>query len=184
VNKAPSDFDHTQRLVINGGYDIPALRFGRKFFSGWQIAGVGIVQSGTPVSITDSTGAAFFAVTGSTASYVPGATRDTAELSGSIESRLNRYFNTAAFMKAGNFFGNAGRNILRGPRQRNIDLALAKDIPVRERLHAQFRGELFNALNLANFANPSGAITSSGFGVIKSITGNPRIVQFALKVMF
>jgi len=87
-------------------------------------------------------------------------------------------------VKAGNFFGNAGRNILRGPRQRNVDLALTKYIPISDRLRAQFRGELFNAFNLVNFANPSGAITSSGFGVIKSTTGSPRVMQFALKLMF
>ncbi|SPF54084.1 TonB-dependent receptor plug [Candidatus Sulfopaludibacter sp. SbA4] len=191
VNKSPSDFDRTHRLVVNAGYEIPRwgfgwnhTAFGKKFFGGWEISGVGIVQSGTPFSITDSSGAAFYGVTGSTASFAPGATLETAELSGSVESRLNEYFNPAAFVKAGNFFGNAGRNILRGPRQRNVDLALSKAIPMGDRLRAEFRGELFNAMNMVNFANPSGAITSSGFGVIKSITGNPRIMQFALKLMF
>ena len=191
VNKGPSDFDRTQRLVVNAGYEIPRwgfgwnhTAFGKQFFDGWQISGVGILQSGTPFTITDSSGAAFFGVTGSTASYAPGATRQTAELSGSIQSRLNRFFNTAAFAKAGNFFGNAGRNILRGPRQRNVDLAVSKTFAMGERSRMEFRGELFNAMNMVNFANPSGAITSSGFGVIKSVTGNPRIVQFALRLMF
>jgi hypothetical protein len=39
-------------------------------------------------------------------------------------------------------------------------------------------------MNMVNFGNPSGAITSSSFGVIKSTTGNPRILQFALKLAF
>jgi hypothetical protein len=59
-----------------------------------------------------------------------------------------------------------------------------KGIPVTERLRAELRGELFNVMNLVNFANPAGAITSSGFGVIKATTGNPRIVQLALKLTF
>ena len=191
VNKAPSDFDRTHRFVVNAGYEIPRwgfawnnTAFGQRFFSGWEISGVGIVQSGTPFSITDSSGAAWFGVTGSTASFAPGATLATAQLSGSVESRLNQYFNPAAFVKAGNLFGNAGRNILRGPRQRNIDFAVRKQIPIAERLHLEFRAEMFNILNMVNFANPSGAITSSGFGVIKSTTGSPRILQFALKMSF
>jgi hypothetical protein len=191
VNKAPSDFDRTQRLVVNTTYEIPRwgfglnqTPFGKKFFGGWTVSGVGMIQSGTPFSITDSAGAAYFGVTGSTASFALDATLATARLSGSTESRLNKYFNTAAFTSAGNYFGNAGRNILRGPRQRNVDVALAKDIPVSERVRAEFRGELFNSMNVANFANPSGAITSSSFGVIKAITGNPRVAQFALKLMF
>jgi outer membrane receptor protein involved in Fe transport len=191
VNKGPSDFDRTQRVVVNAAYEIPRwgfrldhTAFGKKFFGGWVVSGVGMIQSGTPFSVTDSAGAAYFGVTGSTASFAPNATLATAELTGSTESRLNKYFNTAAFTSAGNYFGNAGRNILRGPRQRNIDVALAKDIPVSERIRAEFRGELFNSMNYANFANPSGAITSSAFGLIKAITGNPRVAQFALKVMF
>jgi hypothetical protein len=180
VNKAPSDFDRTNRFVVNAGYEIPRWRF----LGGWEISGVGIAQSGTPFSITDSSGAAYFGVTGSTASFAPGATLQTARLSGSVESRLNQYFNPAAFVKAGNYFGNAGRNILRGPGQRNIDFAVSKTLPITEHWRAEFRGELFNVLNMVNFANPSGAITSSGFGVIKATTGNPRIVQFAVKLRF
>ena len=114
MNKAPSDFDRTNRFVVNGGYQIPPFGgnwnksgFGKRFFGGWEISGVGIVQSGTPFSVTDSTGAAYYGVTGSTASYAVGATRSTAELSGDVESRLTKYFNTAAFVKAGNYFGTA-----------------------------------------------------------------------------
>jgi len=191
VNKGPSDFDRTQRLVISASYEIPRwgmglnqTAFGKKVFGGWVVSGVGLIQSGTPFSITDSAGAAYFGVTGSTASFAANATLDTARLSGSTQSRLTEYFNTAAFTSAGNYFGNAGRNILRGPRNSNIDAALAKDIPVRERIRAEIRAELFNALNSVNFANPTGSITSSSFGVIKSITGNPRVAQFAVKVVF
>jgi len=191
VNKGPSDFDRTQRFVVNAGYEIPRwgfgwnnTAFGRKFFSRWEVSGVAIAQSGTPFSITDSSGAAYFGVTGSTASFAPGAALANAELSGSVESRLTEYFNPVAFVKAGNYFGNAGRNILRGPSQRNLDIAVSKQVPMTERLNAEIRGELFNVMNMVNFANPSGAITSSGFGVVKSTTGNPRIVQFALKLMF
>ena len=89
-----------------------------------------------------------------------------------------------AFVKAGNYFGTASRNVLRGPGQRNIDFALHKTIPITERIRSELRGEMFNALNLVNFANPSGASTSTNFGKISSTTGNPPIVQLALKLLF
>ena len=191
LSKGVSDFDRTHRAVANFGYEIPKFgfglnntAFGKRAFAGWEIAGVAIVQSGTPFSITDSGGAAFYGTANSRASYAPGATLATASLSGAPQSRLNAYFNAAAFTRPGNFFGNVGRNTMRGPGQRNIDVSVNKHIPVTERLMAEFRAEFFNALNVTNFASPSGAISSAGFGVIKATEGNPRVIQFGLKIVF
>ena len=191
TNKAVSDFDRTHRMVVNFGYAIPkwggrvgASGFGKRVMNGWEIAGIVIAQSGTPFSITDTTAATLYGTTGSRANWASGATIDTARLSGSIEGRLTQYFNTAAFMKAGTGFGNSGRNILRGPRQRNVDLSINKRIPVTERVAAEFRGELFNAFNMVNFAAPSGSVNSMVFGTISATTGNPRVGQLALKLTF
>jgi hypothetical protein len=191
TNKSLSDFDRTDRLVVNFGYDIPQWggrlgksAFGTRVMNGWEISGIVIAQSGTPFSITDSTGATLYGTTGSRANWAPGATIATTQVGGSVENRLTGYFNTAAFAKAGTGFGNAGRNILRGPRQRNVDLAINKRIRVTERVRAEFRGELFNAFNMVNFANPSGSVTSATFGTISATTGNPRVAQLALKAMF
>jgi hypothetical protein len=176
---------------VNFGYEIPkwggrlgTSAFGRRVINGWQISGIIIAQSGAPFDITDSTGATLFGTTGSRANWASGATIDTALLSGSVESRLTQYFNTAAFTKAGTGFGNVGRDLLRGPGQRNIDLSVNKRIPVTDRVNVELRGELFNAFNMANFANPSGSVTSTAFGTISSTTGNPRVAQLALKLMF
>jgi len=191
ANKSLSDFDRRSRFTLSLTHEISRWGFGwnnsalgKKVFSGWMLSTVGLVQMGLPYSITDSTGAAFYGVTSSTASWATGATISTADLSGRTENRLNEYFDTAAFAKAGNYFGTAGRNILRGPSQRNIDLALSKRTAIGERLQVDFRAEFFNATNTPNFTSPNGSITSSSFGEITSITGNPRVVQFALKVMF
>jgi hypothetical protein len=191
ANKALSDFDRPSRLTLSLTYEIPRWGFGwnnsvfgKKFFSGWMVSTVGLVQTGLPFSVTDSTGAAFYGVTSSTASWAPGATISTAELSGQTESRLNEYFDTAAFVKAGNYFGTAARNVLRGPSQGNIDLALSKRTAIGDRLQVDFRGEFFNAMNTPNFTSPNGSITSSSFGEVTSITRNPPVVQFALKLMF
>ncbi|HEV1288301.1 MAG TPA: TonB-dependent receptor [Bryobacteraceae bacterium] len=190
-SKGPSDFDRPERVVANFGYQIPSFGFalnktalGKRLFSGWEVSGVLVAQSGTPFSITDSGGGVFYGTTGSRASYAPGATLTTAQLSGSTESRLSEYFNTAAFTRPGNFFGNVGRNTMRGPFQRNVDFSVNKRIPMSERISAEFRSEFFNVLNMVSFASPNGSIASTSFGVITATEGNPRIVQFALKLLF
>jgi len=125
-----------------------------------------------------------YGTSSSRASFAPGATIASVQLSGSVESRLNQYFNTAAFVRAGNGFGDSGRNILRGPAQRNIDFSVNKRIPILERLALEWRSEFFNVLNFVNFANPGSSITASSNGVIRSTTGNPRVIQMALKLQF
>jgi hypothetical protein len=59
-------------------------------------------------------------------------------------------------------FGTAGRNIFRDTGFRNLDLSISKNWKFKERLGAQFRAEMFNALNHPNFANPWGG--TSGYG--------------------
>ena len=95
-----------------------------------------------------------------------------------------RVLQHGSLREGGQLFWNAARNVLRGPSQGNIDLALSKRTAIGERLHAEFRGEFFNLTNTPNFTSPNGSITSSSFGEITTITGNPRVAQFALKVMF
>jgi hypothetical protein len=190
-SKGVSDFDRTHRVMINSTYEIPRWGFGwnntaigKRLFAGWQISGIGIWQSGAPFSITDSAGAVFYGTTGSRANYAPGATAQSAKKAGSPQSRLNAYFDTSAFARAGNLFGNVGRNTMRGPRQRNVDLSVNKHLLISERLNMELRGEFFNALNMVNFASPTGSIASSGFGGIKATEGNPRVIQFAMKLVF
>jgi hypothetical protein len=190
-SKGISDFDRTHRAVVNFSYELPNFGFGwkhsaagKRIFGGWMLSGVGIVQSGSPVTVSDSGGGVFYGTAGSRANWAPGATLDTAIKSGSVESRLNSYFNTAAFAKAGNFFGNAGRNMLRGPHQRNLDLTINKHIPITEKVQAELRGEFFNTFNMVNFSAPAGNLNASGAGIIKGTDGNPRVIQLAMKVVF
>ena len=127
------------------------------------------------------------------ASWAPGATIQTATLTGDVRSRLNRYFDTSAFVRAGNGFGNTGRNILTGPGQSNVDFSVIKKtkLPKLESGNVEFRTEFFNLFNHANFARPTSPtsdvnanITSGTFGVITETSNNARLIQFALKVNF
>lgn len=191
LNRGLSDFDRTHRMVLNFSYNIPMwgfglnrTAFGKKFFDGWQVSGVTIIQSGTPISILDTSGAALYGTSNSRASWAPGATVESATLEGRPQDRLNRYFETGAFVRSGNLWGNTGRNIFRGPSQRNVDLSVNKRFAIAERVAAEWRSEFFNVFNLVNFANPGGSITAVSYGVIRNTTGNPRVIQLAVKLVF
>jgi hypothetical protein len=75
--------------------------------------------------------------------------------------------------------------LVRGPGQRNIDMALERTIPIVESQSLHFRAEFFNLTNSSNFANPNNTFSSgASFGIITATSNNPRIVQLALKYQF
>jgi hypothetical protein len=80
-------------------------------------------------------------------------------------------------------FGNSGRNTLTGPRTDVFDAALMRDIPI-ERVNIQARWEVFNVTNTPDFGQPGNNITSSSAGSITTLAGDPRVMQFALRVSF
>jgi hypothetical protein len=81
-------------------------------------------------------------------------------------------------------FGDAGRNIVRGPDRFNLDTSLFKDFALSERFHLQFRGELFNILNHPQFDLPGATIGQAGVGTIAATVGTPRDIQIGLRVRF
>jgi len=187
-NRASSDFDRRQRLVFSGIYDLPnfykgASGFARQAVNSWELATVLTLQSGTPFSVlTNAT-----AFVQARADLLPGC--DPAK-SGSVQSRLLDYFNTACFAAVPNMtsppndFGDSGRNLLRGPNQRNVDISVIKYFPVTEKTKLEFRAEFFNALNMVSFANPVNILASANVGQIVETSTGPRVIQFALKFNF
>jgi hypothetical protein len=188
----PSDFDRTHRFVINYIYQVPYWGFGltrngltRTVFADWQLSGVTTWQSGLPFTITDANGGALYGATTSRANFASGASASSAKKSGSTQSRLNAYFDPAAFVTAGDYFGNTSRNLLRGPRQSDWDLSVVKNFSIGGERRLEWRSEFFNLFNHTAFGLPASAVsTPSTFGSITSTVGNPRIVQFAAKVLF
>jgi len=85
-------------------------------------------------------------------------------------------------------FGNSGRNILDGPGQQFINLALLKNFRLRERRNFQLRYELFNILNHPNFQLPERQFNLLGGGIITNVVdrgrGGPRVMQVAVKFEF
>jgi hypothetical protein len=208
--RSVSDFDRTHRLVLNYTWNLPKLVSERnnaigKLATGWALSGIMTLQSGLPFSILDSAAGTLFgpATLYTTGDLAPGATLRDASQSGSVSSRVNKFFNTKTFVPApfvpdgslmdgkypvsggGTIFGNLGRNILRGPDQRDFDIAVIKTTPLTDRVSLILRWEIFNMLNRPNFANPSNDVTTpSTFGTISALTVNPRIMQYGLKLQF
>jgi hypothetical protein len=77
-----------------------------------------------------------------------------------------------------------------GPAISNTDLVISKKTPINERFNTEFRTEFYNAWNHTQFANPDGNFTDGTpanggtFGVILKTREDPRVMQFALKLMF
>jgi hypothetical protein len=80
--------------------------------------------------------------------------------------------------------GNSGRNTLRGPHTTVFDAALTRDFHMTERAHLQFRWEVFNLANTPLFGQPNGNVTSGAVGSITTLSGVPRVMQFALRLSF
>ena len=186
------DFDRTHRFVMSLVYEPPALRMGsrllRHVLSAWQFSGIGVAQSGRPVTVVDSSAGTIY---GNLVGFTRGECTGAAPASsGSLYSRLNGYFNPAAFTLApaigdGTGFGNCPVGFLRGPGQRNLDLAVERAFKVIEWGSLHFRAEAFNLTNTPNFGQPVNDLsTGAAFGVISSTVSNPRIIQFALKYEF
>ena len=95
-------------------------------------------------------------------SYAPGATLADAAGSGPPQDRLDAYFNVAAFRDSGDAWGDTGRNILRGPSQRQIDISLSRQLPIFGRQQLELRWDVFNALNEPVFANPASTFAANG----------------------
>ncbi len=103
-----------------------------------------------------------------------------------------QWFNPAAFLappNASGFYGNLGRDTLMGPGLGEWDTSLLKDMRIRERLALQFRAELFNILNRANFSAPNAVtFTPTGVsptaGLITSTATTSRQTQLALKLLW
>ena len=76
-----------------------------------------------------------------------------------------------------------------GPGLATWDLSFLKDTQIRERFNLEFRAELFNILNRANFNTPNAVVfTPSGVsptaGVITSTSTTSRQIQFGLKLLW
>ncbi|HXJ95172.1 MAG TPA: TonB-dependent receptor [Terriglobia bacterium] len=200
----PATYDVRNMAVMSAAYDLP---FGagkicanayqgltRGLVSGWSVDSIVTLQEGFPFTPQ--------------LSYNPSNNGDTRN---PVRPLLNpsftgpvilgtpkQWFNPAAFIAppaTGGFYGDLGRDTFTGPGLATWDFAVLKDISLREGLRLEFRAELFNILNRANFntpnlivftpptaTNPTGV--SGTAGAITSTSTTARQVQFALKLLW
>jgi hypothetical protein len=90
---------------------------------------------------------------------------------------------TTPYVDPGKFvIGNVGRNTLVGPETQLFDFDLIKEIPIHEKLNAEFRWEVFNLINHPVFGQPSGNASSGSVASITGLSADPRVMQFAARV--
>jgi hypothetical protein len=186
ANQGLADFDVPHRMVLSYVWALPRLEgqspWLRQTVGGWESSGILTLQSGRPFSILSGVDNSFSGIASDFADIVGDPYLDTSRSRGQL---INQYFNTAAFApnRVGTF-GTAPRSVLRGPGLATFDMALIKSFPIKERMAVQFRSEFFNLFNRPNFGNPYNVQrVAARFGKIES-AGDPRILQFALKVSF
>jgi hypothetical protein len=99
---------------------------------------------------------------------------------------INHWFNASAFViPSPRAYGNAGRNILRGPGSSTLDLAFTKTFPLGEveTRRVQIRSEFFNSLNHTNLGLPISSMDSPALGTISSAASG-RVIQLSARVEF
>ncbi len=181
LERGLSFFDVRYRLSGGYVYSIPAAPVWKPVLSNWQLSGNFDMQTGTPENpvyfATDIANSG----TPNRPNVVPGQS-----ISLPISQRnANHLFNTNAFSTPAPFtFGDAGRDIIPGPGNEVIDVALHRRFYLAERKSVEFRWETFNALNHPNLGIP-GPYPDFGpfFGKAFS-SGDPRRMQFALRFDF
>jgi TonB dependent receptor len=187
----PSLFDARHRFVTSASWEIPILNnssgLTKFLFGNWQINGIANLSSGTPFTVYDSRDVA----QQGSAPEITGFSANRPNLIGDPNQgprTVERWFNIDAFQRldpiinAGQF-GDAGRNVVRGPGFHVLDLSVFKTFKFRETKQIQFRVECFNLANHPNFFLPENDIGSANFGRVLQ-AGPPRLLQFALKLIY
>ncbi|MGD9562868.1 MAG: TonB-dependent receptor [Pyrinomonadaceae bacterium] len=199
ADRASADADVRHNFTLDAGYELLFRDwFGdgpRWLIDGWNVNTITQIRSGLPVNPTVQGG-------------IFGGFSFRPDLVPNTDVRCPNYslpgcqFNAAAFtIPAAGVFGNAGRNILRGPSFAQVDLSFGKNTRLTEQTSLQLRLEFFNIFNRVNFADPSGGLSCGGavgvcgnFGESIATVGNqlggllgfggPRQVQLSARFNF
>jgi len=187
-DRATSDFNIKHRWSFGANYELP---FGKDLkgaagqaFSGWQLNGSVIWQTGLPFTVTDQQ--AVSGIIGGGAER-PNRLREDLRVSNPTVGVAGQFLDPAAFALPAPFtLGNATRNVGYGPNQSAVNMSLFKTFKLAESWNLQFRTEVFNLPNHPVFGNPNTAFGNANFGKISTTAGmyTPRQIQFALKLLF
>lgn len=223
LNRGSSNFDQRHVFTLSYIWSLPFAKgtgLTHTVLGGWQWTGITTVQTGTPFSVTnagegqvssDNAGVGNGIGTGSWPDLIgdPNAAPPPGSAANNGFGPL--LYNPLAFAPPrGLTFGDAGRNLLRNPRQTNFDMALFKHFAITERMGFEFRAEAFNVFNHTEFGyiygDAGSAAGNSGITAYSNSIGcyefttdpnclgngllrpagahNPRILQLGLKFLF
>jgi hypothetical protein len=188
VDYGIADWDVPHRFVASYIYDVPFFResgnaFLRYALGGWQISGVTTLESGRPFGLTIQGDRANTGI-GSQRPDLVGAIPKLSCESNPAGPGLVNCIDPSAFAQPAQFtYGNAPRNLLRGPGDIVTDLSFSKNFPLAGRARFQIRADVFNFFNRVGFGNPNGAFGTANFGRIT--TADPmRRMELGGKIIF
>lgn len=192
-NYARTSFDINHSLVFSSVYALPVGRrkqFGAQMpraldeaVGGWTVTAIASFKTGVPVTLssTNTTN------TIGTSTNLPNRTcnGNSRSLLGHLRSNGFVAFDTSCFsVPANRYYGTSRQNVITGPGTNNWNIGIEKAFPLLENTRLEFRGEMFNAFNHAQFSNPGGAVqNTANFGKVSSAKP-PRIGQLSLKLVF
>lgn len=220
LDRGPSDFDIRHQFTAAVTYNIPSPGFGgvgREVMKDWAIDTIFAARSAGPVNVVYSRNIGF-----GTFSFRPDLIEGIPLYIEDPKAAGGRRFNNQVVVIPGNprqqvgpfrapvenRQGNLPRNFLRGFPVHQLDFAVRRDFPLKDRVRLQLRTEIFNLFNHPNFADPNATLLSGNnqnpaFGFSQSMfgrslgtggasggfnplyqIGGPRSIQLALKLMF
>ncbi len=188
-------YDQTHMLSVNYIWDLPKVSthwsngFARRVLDDWQVTGITTLASGIPQGISYSTTDNADITGGGD----EGFRRVNLVANPTIDNKsFDRWFNTAAFGRpAPGSFGNAAKDLFRGPGANNWDINVAKKIPIDEHRYFEIRSEFYNAFNHTHWLtvdnaarfDPAGNQVNTRFGQV--ISARPgRYIQLAARFFF
>ena len=168
--------------LVNFIYQIPlfrnsASRAAKTMLGGWEISGIGIMETGQPLGIS---------LGGSEGSNGLANATNRPNVNGSISypQTVAQWFNPAAFsLPVAGQWGTLTKGAVRGPGRDNWNISLFKNFAFTETRGIEFRVESFNTFNHTQFNGVSTSFSASNFGQVTSVF-DPRVFQLGLKVHF
>jgi hypothetical protein len=193
ADRGLSGYNIAHRFVFSSVWELPVGKgkafdpknpFLNQVVGGWSTGYIAVLQTGVAYGVVE--------LTNTTNSFSPSLRPNVvgdSKLSGdrSKAAKLGQWFNTAAFAPPALYtFGNAGRTDGYGPGLMSMDISILKEFSLWERHRLEFRTEILNFLNHANFGLPNVSQGNAAFGQINALVGGSqsRIVQLGLHYKF
>jgi Carboxypeptidase regulatory-like domain/TonB-dependent Receptor Plug Domain len=189
ADEGPARYDQRHRAAISGGYELPFGR-GKRWLSGggpatyllgdWQVQGIVRLGSGFPFTVTSTNVCQCGSFVPQRVNFATGREGDAGKLDNPTPTL---WFDSRAYsVPAAGTQGTAGRNTVRGPGTQRVDFSLSKRFPI-DKARVEFRWEVFNLFNHANFGTPDSNISNSTVGTITT-ADDGRNMQFGLRFVW